>query len=161
GKEIGAEVQFIVDNLEDSRMFQKCGGRGYETFKCERYKFRVAKNQRVSQGDTPPVIGIGRINLGKVNLQTCIDYLLKPENKMQFDSSTNKVFTMETGEDFSIVYQSFKGQWGFSGREFVIACWSIEVDANRTILCCESIDWDEEIDGRVPDLVRGTLQIAG
>ena len=35
------------------------------------------------------------------------------------------------------------------------------MDANRTILCCESIDWDEEIEGRVPDLVRGTLQIAG
>ncbi|CDJ45037.1 hypothetical protein ETH_00032500 [Eimeria tenella] len=161
GKAIGAEVQWIVDHLEDSSCFQRTGGRGFETFKSDRYRFKVAAQQQVAAAEQPPLLGVGRINLGAVPLQRCIDFLSTPENKMKFDSSSNKVFTIANDGDFSLVYQSFKGQWGFSGRDFVIACWSVKVSEDRTILCCESVDWKEPIEGQVPDLVRGVLQLAG
>lgn len=87
---MSSELQWIVDHLDDPTAFQKTGGRGYETFKCNNYKFHVADGQRIFPGDTVPVMGVGRINLGRVELQKCINYLSKPESKMEFDSSTSK-----------------------------------------------------------------------
>ncbi|XP_026192011.1 uncharacterized protein LOC34623367 [Cyclospora cayetanensis] len=160
-KAVSSELQWIVDHLDDPSAFKKIGCRGYETFKCEQYKFHVAAGQRITSGDAVPVLGAGRINLGKVDFQKCIDYLSKPENKMEFDSATSKVVTIATDGNFSLVYQAFKGQWGFSGREFVIACWSTKVDENRMILSCESVDWTESIEGQIQGLVRANLHLAG
>ncbi|KAL8271852.1 hypothetical protein Esti_004242 [Eimeria stiedai] len=160
-KAVSAELQWVVDHVDDSSVFQKSSCRGYETFKAANYKFHVADGQPIVQGDPVPVMGVGRINLGKLDLQKCIDYLVKPEVKMEFDSSTSKVITILTEDNFSLVYQSFKGQWGFAGREFVIACWNTKVDENRTILSCESVEWTGPIDGQVEGLVRGTLHLGG
>ncbi|KAL8433705.1 hypothetical protein ACSSS7_003683 [Eimeria intestinalis] len=160
-KAVSAEMKWVVDHLDDPSVFQKSSCRGYETFKAANYKFRVADGQPVVEGDPLPVMGVGRINLGKMDLQKCIDYLVKPEVKMEFDSSTSKVITILTEDNFSLVYQSFKGQWGFAGRDFVIACWNTKVDENRTILGCESVEWTEPIEGQLEGLVRGTLHLGG
>lgn len=160
-KPVSSEVKWIVDNIDNPAVFQKTGGRGYETFRCDSYRFHVADGQRILAGESVPVMGVGRINLGKVELQKCIDYLSTPENKMHFDSTTSKVITIVNDGNFSLVYQAFKGQWGFAGREFVIACWNTKVDENRTILSCETAEWAEPVEGQIDGLVRGTLHLAG
>ncbi|KAL8437779.1 hypothetical protein Efla_006671 [Eimeria flavescens] len=165
-KAVSAELKWVVDHLDDPAVFQKSSCRGYETFKAANYKFHAADGQRTAEGEVVPVMGVGRINLGKLDFQKCIDYLVRPEVKMEFDASTSKgkfsaILTILTEDNFSLVYQSFKGQWGFAGREFVIACWNTKVDENRTILSCESVDWTEPIEGHVEGLVRANLLLGG
>lgn len=89
-KAVSTEVQWIVDHLDDPSVFQKSSHRGFETFKCDNYRFRASDGQRIAEGEVVPVMGVGRINLGKVDFQKCIEYLEKPESKMEFDSATNK-----------------------------------------------------------------------
>lgn len=160
-KAVSEELQWAVDHLDDPSVFSKAAGRGFDTYQSYNYKFNKSEGQRTAEGDTLPVLGVGRINLGKVELQKCINYLNKPENKMIFDSSTSKVISVATEENFSLVYQAFKGQWGFAGREFVLACWETKVNEDRTILSCESVDWEERIEGQIDGLVRANLLLGG
>lgn len=80
-------------------------------------------------------------NTNKIcSIKDIVDYIWDSNNKMYYDPMVEKSDPMhyfKNDENICIFYQAFKGQWGVSGRDFVVICYRFKPDAN------ESTDSDE------------------
>ncbi|CBZ50140.1 multi-pass transmembrane protein, related [Neospora caninum Liverpool] len=101
--------------------------------------------QRDDEADRKlPVVGMGVITLNNagISLETVIDYLKDPENKLQFDPQLLKAVNLDDLPcGARIVYHAFKGQWGFAGRDFTLLCYQKKISETRIILGLRSVDY--------------------
>ncbi|KAH8739440.1 hypothetical protein FG386_000412 [Cryptosporidium ryanae] len=82
-----------------------------------------------------------------------VDYIWDSNNKMYYDPMVEKSDPMHyfrNDENICIFYQAFKGQWGVSGRDFVVICYRYKPDiqkssylddSNYEYILTQSVEW--------------------
>ncbi|KAJ1609502.1 transmembrane domain-containing protein [Cryptosporidium canis] len=87
------------------------------------------------------------------SIKDIVDYIWDSNNKMYYDPMVEKSDPMhyfKNDENICIFYQAFKGQWGVSGRDFVVICYRYKPDANELsnkdesqyeYILTQSIEW--------------------
>ncbi|OLQ17542.1 START domain protein [Cryptosporidium hominis] len=93
-------------------------------------------------------------NTNKIcSIKDIVDYIWDSNNKMYYDPMVEKSDPMHyfrNDENICIFYQAFKGQWGVSGRDFVVICYRYKPDANESTnsdesqyeyILTQSIEW--------------------
>ncbi|OII73028.1 uncharacterized protein cubi_02259 [Cryptosporidium ubiquitum] len=87
------------------------------------------------------------------SIKDIVDYVWDSNNKMYYDPMVEKsdpIYYFRNDENICIFYQAFKGQWGVSGRDFVVICYRFKPDANESnnldesqyeYILTQSIEW--------------------
>ncbi|KAK6588118.1 hypothetical protein RS030_7949 [Cryptosporidium xiaoi] len=128
------------------------------------YKKEISKQPFMSCGVTSIVVNSdnsefhldlkGKVSGDKIaSIGDIVDYIWDSNNKMYYDPMVEKSDPMHyfrNDENICIFYQAFKGQWGVSGRDFVVICYrykpnvdesSEQDDSNYEYLLTQSIEW--------------------
>ncbi|KAF7457773.1 START domain-containing protein [Cryptosporidium felis] len=87
------------------------------------------------------------------SIKDIVDYIWDPNNKMFYDPMVEKSDPMHyfrNDNNICIFYQAFKGQWGVSGRDFVVICYRIKSETKESCnpdesqceyILTQSIEW--------------------
>ncbi|PFH35402.1 hypothetical protein BESB_062890 [Besnoitia besnoiti] len=92
-----------------------------------------------------PLVGLSVITMkAGISLKDVVDYLTDPASKLQFDPQTLKAVKLEELSCGSrILYQAFKGQWGFAGRDFLLLSRRKEISDKRVVIGFRSIEYSQ------------------